>query len=74
MKTLEIKFIGKDSYNRDVYETKEGTLLKNLHLDGVPSQENLATSLNNLFDGEPDIPLIYKTQKYYFKVVEEFSL
>lgn len=74
MKTLEIKFLGKDSCSRNVYETKEGTLLKNLNLDGFPSQENLSTSLNNRFDGEPDIPLIYKTQKYNFKVVEEFNL
>ena len=73
MRTLQIKFLGKDTHNRDVYETKEGTLLKNLKLDGVPSQENLSTSLSNLFDGEPDIPLIYKKQKYCFVVVNEFN-
>ena len=74
MRTLEIKFLGKDSFSRDVYKTREGTLLKNLNLDGIPDQGNLSTVLDNMFDGEPDIPLIYKIQKYNFKVVEEFNL
>lgn len=74
MKTLEIKFLGKDTHSRDVYETKEGTILKNTELDGQPTQENMCTSLDNGFDGEPDTPLIYKKRKYCFTVVNEFSL
>ena len=74
MKYLEIKFLGKDSYSRDVYETKERTILKNMELDGQPTQKNMCTSLDNRFDGEPDTPLIYKKQKYYFTVVNEFNL
>lgn len=74
MKTLEIKLLGKDTHNRDVYETKQGTILKNTELDRPPAQKNLCTSLNNRFDGEPDVPLIYINQKYYFVVVDEFSL
>lgn len=66
MKTLQLKFLGKDSNNRDVYETKDGAILKNTELNTKPTQENLCTSLNNVFDGEPDVPLIYKKQKYHF--------
>lgn len=60
---LKIKFIGKDYHNRDVYETSDGKILKNISYNDVPSQENLCTSLYNNFDGEPDIPLKYKTEK-----------
>lgn len=74
MKTLEIKFLGKDTHSRDVYETKEGTILKNLELEGEPAQKNMCTSLYNSFDGEPDTPLINKKQKYLFTVVNEFNL
>ena len=73
MKDLEIKFIGKDSHNRPVYETKEGTLLKNIELSSIPTQETLATVLDNHFDGEPDIPLKYKVTRYVFTVVKEFN-
>ena len=67
MKTLQIKFLGKDSHYRDVYETEYGAILKNIELDGLPTQENLATSLNNRFDGEPDMPLAYKKTKILFR-------
>ena len=73
MKTLQIKYLGKDSHCRDVYRTEYGATLKNIELDGQPTQENLATSLNNRFDGEPDVPLYYKKQKYCFVVVDEFD-
>ena len=73
MKTLQIKFVGKDTHYRDVYKTEFGCVLKNIELDGLPTQENLATSLNNRFDGEPDMPLTYKKQKYCFIIVNEFD-
>jgi hypothetical protein len=72
MKTLQIKFVGKDGHNRDVYKTEFGAILKNIKLDGQPTQENLATSLNNRSDGEPDMPMSYKKEKYRFEVVKEF--
>lgn len=72
MKELEIKFIGKDSHGRPVYETEDGLLLKNIELNGVPTQGNLTTVLYNNFDGEPDFPLKYKTKRYVFTVVKEF--
>ena len=72
MKTLQIKFVGKDKYHMDVYKTEFGAILKNIELDGQPTQENLATSLNNSFDGVADVPLTYKKEKYRFVVVKEF--
>lgn len=72
MKTLEIRFLGKDKHNRDVYQTSGGTILKNIKLDGKPTQENMCTSLNNSFEGEADTPLIYNKQRYCFVIVNNF--
>ena len=73
MKTLEIKYLGKDNWNRSVYETIHGTILKNTSLNDTPNQSNLSSTLNNMFDGEPDIPLKYKKERYNFIVVLYFN-
>jgi hypothetical protein len=61
MNDLILTFIGRDSWDRPVYETEEGQLL----VDTDPrcdSSPNLCTKSGNSFDGEPDTPIRYITK------------
>lgn len=55
---LLLRHKGRDSWDRPVYIDEGGTLWKDVEprLDRKPK---LCTSLNNAFDGEPDIPMEY---------------
>ncbi|MBE5040545.1 hypothetical protein [Ructibacterium gallinarum] len=53
---MNAKFIGMDSWDRPVYECEDETLIKDIdsRADRPPA---LYTSVNNAFDGEPDMPV-----------------
>lgn len=54
--TLKLNFLGRDSWDRPVYQTEDGTL----YVDVDPRKDlapNLCTKYNNAFDGEPDTPI-----------------
>lgn len=53
---LRLKYIGRDSWKRPVYEDRDGKLWKDVdpRVGRVP---RLCSVLNNDFDGEPDTPL-----------------
>lgn len=53
---MNAKFIGMDSWSRPVYECEDETLIKDIdpRADRPPV---LCTSVNNAFDGEPDMPV-----------------
>lgn len=58
-KTLHLKYIGRDSWSRHVYEDEDGKLWK--HTDCLSPREvcqkrgdPLLSSYGNSFDGEPD--------------------
>lgn len=67
-KVVNIKFIGIDNWDRPVYKTEKGTILKDTNLGHGTLA--LCTSVNNDFYGEPDAP-IYEDIK--FKIVEKFD-
>ena len=51
----KLKFIGVDGWSRPVYQDESGKLWKDVNLgDGVIS---LHSSVDNDFDGEPDMPI-----------------
>ena len=54
MKTLELTYKGRDSWDRPVYESGG-----RLYVDVDPRSEypNICTKANNEFDGEPDCPV-----------------
>lgn len=59
---LHLKYIGRDSWSRYVYEDENGQIWK--HLDCCSSQEvcqergdTLYSSCGNTFNGEPDCPM-----------------
>lgn len=55
-RTLKLNYLGRDSWERPVYQAKNGTL----YVDVDPLKRfapNLCTKLNNAFDGEPDTHL-----------------
>ena len=66
---VEIKSIGFDSWNREVFQTKKGSLLCDVNLDYSHNNMKLCTKFKNEFDGEPDIPI--KTER--FIIVDEFT-
>ncbi len=57
-KTVHLKFIGTDSWDRPVYREENGTLWKDLD-PRAKTKPNLCTSVNNAFDGEPDTNMRY---------------
>ena len=69
MDKIEIKSIGFDSFDREVFQTAKGSLLCDINLDYSHENMSLHVKLNNEFDGEPDYPL--KSER--FIVVKEFS-
>ncbi len=69
MKKIEIKSIGFDSWNREVFQTAKGSLLCDINLDRSHMNMKLCAKANNEFDGEPDFYL--KAER--FVVVKEFS-
>lgn len=66
---IEIKSIGFDSWNREVFQTKKGSLLCDINLDYSHENMRLYSKVNNEFDDEPNIPL--KTER--FIIVDEFT-
>lgn len=69
MDKIEIKSIGFDSFNREVFQTAKGSLLCDVNLDHSHKNMRLHAKLNNDFEGEPDFPL--KTER--FIIVTEFQ-
>ena len=69
MEKIEIKSIGFDSFDREVFQTAKGSLLCDIALDYSHKEMILCTKLNNEFDGEPDTTL--KSDR--FVVVKEFT-
>ena len=61
-KVLHLKFVGMDSWTRPVYKDDSGTLWKDVD-PRARMQPDLCTSVNNEFDGEPDIDMKY-LEKY----------
>lgn len=66
---IEIKSIGFDSWDREVFQTKKGSLLCDVNLDYSHKNMKLHAKINNDFDGEPDFPV--KTER--FIIVDEFT-
>ncbi|MCM1412577.1 MAG: hypothetical protein NC305_18840 [Lachnospiraceae bacterium] len=55
-KKITLKLLGRDSWDRPVYEDESGKLWK----DVTPRADypaDLCSSVNNSFDGEPDTPM-----------------
>lgn len=55
---LHLKFVGMDSWDRPVYKDDRGTLWKDVD-PRVGMKPNLCISVNNEFNGEPDIGMKY---------------
>lgn len=58
MENLVLQYIGNDSNDRPVYKAENGKLF----IDTDPRkdrQPRLCTKLNNAFDAEPDVPVMY---------------
>ena len=56
MDNLNLKLIGRDSWDRPVYQDDSGKLWKDT--DPLSWKEpNLCSSLANAFDGEPDVAM-----------------
>lgn len=56
MPTLRLNLLGRDSWDRPVYQTEDGTL----YVDVDPRKDfspKLCTKHENVFDGEPDTPI-----------------
>lgn len=53
-----LKYIGRDSWSRPVYQEDNGTLWKDVDPRGGMGPD-LCTSVNNAFDGEPCDPMRY---------------
>lgn len=66
---IEIKSIGFDSWDREVFQTKKGSLLCDVNLDYSHKNMKLHAKINNDFDGDPDFPV--KTER--FIIVDEFT-
>lgn len=66
-KVLVLNYIGKDSFDRPVYENED-----KLFVDVDPRKDrkpNICTKSNNCFDGEPDTPIRY-IKKYECMEIE----
>lgn len=70
MAKLTLNYIGTDSWSRDVFESKEGKLFKDVSC-GMGSRA-LCTVCGG-FDGEPDTPLHY-IKKYEGMEIEIIGL
>lgn len=57
-KTINLKFIGMDSWQRPVYQEENGTLWKDTN-PRKEMQPELCTAVDNELNGEPDIPMRY---------------
>ena len=53
---ISLKYIGRDSWSRPVYQQEDGTLWKDVDPREGRKPE-LCTSVNNAFDGEPCDPM-----------------
>lgn len=53
---LRLKYIGRDSWKRPVYEDRDGKLWKDVD-PRAGRDPKLCSVMNNEFDGEPDTPL-----------------
>lgn len=55
---LHLKYLGRDSWSRPVYEDDNGVLWKDVD-PRASRKANLCTSVGNEFDGEPDTGMDY---------------
>ena len=53
---LHLKYLGRDSWSRPVYEGDDGVLWKDID-PRASVKANLHTSVGNEFDGEPNRPM-----------------
>ena len=63
----KLQYIGADSWDRPVYKDESGKLWKDVNL-GMDVPE-LCSSVNNCFDGEPDMPI-----RDEFEIVNELDI
>ncbi len=68
MKKIEIKSIGFDSFDREVFQTKSGNILCDVNLDYSHEKMNLHYKYLNQFEGEPFFPMLCQ-----YVVVEQFT-
>lgn len=61
-KEMRLKYLGRDIWDRPVYEDKDGKLWKDVD-PRADMEPKLCSALNNAFDGEPDTPM--KVMKRY---------
>ena len=59
---LHLKYLGRDSWDRPVYMDDEGVVRKDVD-PRAEHKASLCTSVNNEFDGEPDMYMKY-IEKY----------
>ncbi len=70
MEKIRIKHVGFDSCDREVFETKEGTLLVDVAMNyNFNRGMKICTKYKNEFDGEPDRPIYNKE----FEVVKDYE-
>lgn len=66
MNKIKIKFVGRDSYSREVFVTEKGSYVVDVNFNRhAPA---LYAKANNDFDGEPD----FKVRAERFEIVEDF--
>lgn len=55
---LHLKYLGRDSWDRPVYEDDNGVIWKDVE-PRADKEADLCTSVGNEFDGEPDTGMKY---------------
>ena len=58
---LYLKYLGRDSWDRPVYEDGDGVIWKDVN-PRADQKADLCTSADNVFDGEPDTGMSYFKQ------------
>lgn len=66
MDKVKIKFVGTDSFSREVFVTEKGSYVVDVNMDRANMK--LFAKVDNDIDGEPDFPV--KTDR--FEIVESF--
>lgn len=66
---LKLRYLGRDSWDRRVYQDEQGTLWKDVDCFNKPPlvHNTLYSSCGNSFDGEPDCPM---SSGYDYEIVE----
>lgn len=57
-RVIHLKYLGRDSWDRPVYEDDNGTVWKDVE-PRADREADLCTSVSNEFDGEPDTGMKY---------------